>query len=50
MKKYINPMAEIITVSTEDILTTSIPDFLQLGDGHAMPSKSDRVGNAEFWK
>lgn len=50
MKKYMNPMAEITMISAEDILTTSTPDFLQLNDHAAgTPSKSDRVGNEDFW-
>lgn len=43
MKNYINPMVEITLISAEDVLTLSVLD------GHAMPTKTDRVGNEAFW-
>ena len=36
-------MVEITLISAEDVLTLSVLD------GHAMPTKTDRVGNEAFW-
>ena len=44
MKNYINPMVEITLISAEDVLTLSL-----ISEGHAMPTKSERVGNEAFW-
>jgi hypothetical protein len=44
MKNYINPMVEITLISAEDVLTLSL-----IQGEHAIPTKSDRVGNEAFW-